>query len=384
MFETGVEMEAASPGHMPALYVRDGVTRKLDQGHLFARDVPWLGTDSLGVWLSHWGCWNSGIGPERWQEGFVMDICRGHALAQPWTDPEWLTPPERRQVHEFIALMKAQPACFTNARLILGDPWKAEPYGYSCSDGRRAFLAINNGTWEDRIVPLDLGPAGGIEADGPWDIYRWYPHPARLIGGAEGFGGTTQMAMRPFEVVLLEVAPHGEAPSLPREFREEGLPTAFAEASCPVPVQVVEPKDATDARTVSGTIPASAAGGILAVMLELVDESGHPVELGNFGSFFAAEASVAGKPAAAQPALGPEGYPSSWQTWRIAVHPGSPRQPFALRVTDLPGTSWWMTAGKDTRGKPRRFSAYFLPPGVEHHPASPGHEAMASVGGKKE
>ena len=69
MFETGVEMEAASPGHMPAPYVRDGVTRKLDQGHVFAKDVPWLGTDSLGVWLSHWGGWNSGIGTERWEQG---------------------------------------------------------------------------------------------------------------------------------------------------------------------------------------------------------------------------------------------------------------------------------------------------------------------------
>ena len=77
MFETGVEMEAASPGHMPAPFVRDGVTRKLDQGHVFAKDVPWLGTDSLGVWLSHWGGWNSGIGTERWQQGLVMDICRG-------------------------------------------------------------------------------------------------------------------------------------------------------------------------------------------------------------------------------------------------------------------------------------------------------------------
>jgi hypothetical protein len=105
MFETGVEMEAASPGHMPAPYVRDGVTRKLDQGHQYAKDVPWLGTDSLGVWLSHWGGWNSGIGPERWEPAFVMDICRGHALAQPWSDPDWLTPPERQQMGEFIALL---------------------------------------------------------------------------------------------------------------------------------------------------------------------------------------------------------------------------------------------------------------------------------------
>jgi hypothetical protein len=361
MFETGVEMEAASPGHMPALYVRDGVTRKLDQGHLFARDVPWLGTDSLGVWLSHWGGWNSGIGPERWQEGVVMDICRGHALAQIWTDPGWLTPPERRQVHEFIALMKAQPACFTNARLILGDPWKAEPYGYSCSNGRRAFLAINNGTWEDRTVTLDLGPAWGLECDGPWDIYRWYPDPARLVGGVEGFIGAAPIAMRPFEVVLLEVVPRGEAPSLPRTFREEPLRTGFSEASCAVPVQVAEPETAGEPWTVSGTIPASAAGGIFAVVLELADESGQPLELGNLGSFFAAEATVAGAPAMAQPALGPEGYPSSWQTWRIAVPPGAPTQSFAVCITDLPGKPSWHNTGRDTGRVQRRFSTHFLP-----------------------
>jgi hypothetical protein len=34
-----------------------------------------------------------------------MDICRGHALAQPWSDPDWLTPPERQQMGEFIALL---------------------------------------------------------------------------------------------------------------------------------------------------------------------------------------------------------------------------------------------------------------------------------------
>jgi hypothetical protein len=544
MFETGVEMEAASPGHMPAPYVRDGVTRKLDQGHQFAKDVPWLGTDSLGVWLSHWGGWNSGIGTERWQGAVVMDICRGHALAQIWTDPDWLTPPERRQFHEFIALMKAQPACFTNARLILGDPWKHEPYGYSCSDGQRAFLAINNGTWEDRTVTLDLGPAWGLPADRRWDLCRWYPQPARLAGPADGFGAGARLAMRPFEVVLLEVVPHGKAPSLARAFREEPIPSGFAEASRPVSVQVkvgkrgdapsaalawrgqeqgtfslpsecvvfgpvaksaglpspetmrtvpsalhlggqrlkggkaffsagrildltafagpapspttpvsdaslcswvfipftcekagpatfglganwwyeawldgalisetvtkggnrkvpicvdnhavtVEvsagahvlairhfrgadgaklavagPGDfrkawlAEEVQVIQGTIPASAAGGILAVVQELVDESGKPVEMFNFGSFFAAEATVAGAPAPTQPAIGPESYPSSWQTWRIAVSPGSPAQPFAVSVSPLPGKSTWMNESRFINERRRRFSTYFVP-----------------------
>ena len=226
MFETGVEMEAASPGHMPAPYVRDGVTRKLDQGHMFAKDVPWLGTDSLGVWLSHWGHWNSGIGTERWQEGFVMDMCRGQRWPNPGAIRTWLSPTERRQMGEFIALMKARPQCFTNSRLILGDPWKYEPYGYCCADGQQAFLAINNSTWEDRELTLQLDSAWGLPDGHTWDLLSLVPEP-----GIDPEDGAVQdgtvIALRPLEVVLLEAVPHGESPALPREFAEQPWPWAF-------------------------------------------------------------------------------------------------------------------------------------------------------------
>jgi len=242
MFETGMRMEAASPGHMPAPYIRDGVTRTLDQGHVYAKDVPWLGTDSLGVWLSHWGGWNSGMGPERWQPSFVMDICRGNALAQPWSDPDWLTPPERQQMGEFIALMKANPGCFTNARLILGDPWKDEPYGYVCSDGRKAFVAVNNGTWHDRNLALRFAADLGLPAGKAWDIYRWYPNPAKLAGGERAGCEQASLSLRPFEVVLLEVLPRGEAPSLGKRFPEQDAAGGFAEPSRPVQVTVASEK----------------------------------------------------------------------------------------------------------------------------------------------
>ena len=174
------------------------------------------GTDSLGVWLSHWGGWNSGIGTRRWEPGLVMDICRGSALAQPWSDPAWLSPPERRQMGEFIALMKARPQCFVNSRLILGDPWRYEPYGYCCTDGHTAFLALNNGTWQDQSLTLRLGPPWGLPNAITWDLYRWYPHPARLRGEGGACHDGTVIALRPFEVVLLEAVPQGKSPALPR------------------------------------------------------------------------------------------------------------------------------------------------------------------------
>jgi len=235
LFDSGIGIEAASPSDFAAPYARDSITQKLDQAQRYASDVPPLGKDSLGVWLSDWG-WNSSVGKERWQEGFLMDLCRGSLLAQPWSDTPWLSPPERRQMADFIALLKAHPECFGNPRFILGDPWKGEPYGYCCTDGKRAFLALNNCTWNDARLTLQLGPAWGLPARRKWDLYRWYSEPARLRRRGASFGETATVCLRPFEVTLIEVVPAGQAPSLGRPFREKPILMAFVEASRPVEV----------------------------------------------------------------------------------------------------------------------------------------------------
>ncbi len=349
LFDSGLDMEAASPSNQPALYLRDSVTQKLDQGQRFASNIPPLGKDSLGIWLSGWG-WNSQIGKERWQEGFLMDICRGSLLGQIWGDNDWLSPAEWTQLADFLALLKAQPKCFANPVFILGDPLKNEPYGYSCSDKQRAFLAINNATWQDHMVKLELGKNFGLPDGKRWDLYRWYPRPARLKGEKEVFGAEVVMAMRPFEVVLLEAVPHGEAPTLPRAFMEETVPAKFAEPSRRVEVAVAATNEKPAKWTVTGEIPTSHGGGSLAVVVELVGEDGQSVEMGNVGSFFKADATVAGLSVEAHPALGSKTYPASWQTWRIEVAPGSPSRPFTLQIGDTcPGTSR------------RRFSAHFIP-----------------------
>jgi hypothetical protein len=230
-FDSGVGIEAASPADLPAPFVRDSVTQKLDQAQWRANeDVPPLGKDSLGVWLSDWS-WNSQVGAERWQEGFVMDLCRGSLLAQPWSDTPWLSPPERKQMADFIGLLKARPECFGRPRFVLGNPWKDEPYGYCCVGGQRAVLALYNCSWKDSVLPLELNPAWGLPDGRAWDLYRWYPDPARLRGPDTAFGRRACLALRPFEVVMLEVVPHGERPALNRAFEDRPIPTGFAEAS---------------------------------------------------------------------------------------------------------------------------------------------------------
>jgi hypothetical protein len=240
LFDSGIGIEAASPSDQPAPYARDSVTQKLDQAQWTSNEnVPALGKDSLGVWLSNWP-WNSQVGTERWESGMVLDLCRGSLLVQPWSDTPWLSPPERKQMAEFIALIKAQPGCFRNSRFVLGDPWKDGPYGYCCTDGKRALLALYNCCWKDSVLRLELNSKWGLPDSQTWDIYRWHPEPAKLTGRDPGFGSTACVALRPFEVVLLEVVPRGQSHSLGRRFQSAPICTAFAEPSRSLDLAVEE------------------------------------------------------------------------------------------------------------------------------------------------
>ena len=83
LFESGIDAEAANPSELPAISARNTAVHQVDQAQWHAtrvRDIPPLGRDSLGVWLSDWP-WNNQIGKDRWQGGLVMDICRGNLLA---------------------------------------------------------------------------------------------------------------------------------------------------------------------------------------------------------------------------------------------------------------------------------------------------------------
>lgn len=268
LFDSGIGIEAATPALQPAPCARDSVTQKLDQAQEYARDIPALGKDSLGVWLSDWG-WNSSIGKERWQEGLVMDMCRGSMLIQLWADRDWMSPPEWEQLADFITLLRRRSGCFERPRWILGSPSKDEPYGYCCTDGERAFLAIHNATWEDRVVALTLGPDFGLPAGRRWDIYRRHPDPARLVGESEeseSFGDLASMALRPFQVVLLEVVAAGAAPALHKELPTRQISMAFAEASQALDVAVskIEPSERAEVKerwTVLQPRSAQSAGG---------------------------------------------------------------------------------------------------------------------------
>jgi len=352
LFEPGLAMEAASPSATPTLYVRDGVTLGLDQAQWWCRDLPPLGKDSLGVWLSDWW-WNSSIGKERWQEGFVMDLCRGSLLAQPWSDHEWLSPPEHREIAEFIGLLRARPECFSNPRFVLGNPWNAEPYGYACAGGNRAFLALNNPTWQDVVVTLRLNSAWGLADGKRWNLYRRYPEPALLTeDGQDALGSDVELALRPFEVVLLEVVPEGETPTLGGTFPRRAIPRQFAEVSRAIepssaeapdgphlalPLDAEPPKpDAPPVtkRTIHGTlsVPSSRQPAVLALALEVFDGS-RLVSRRDAGRYFAASILLDGNPVPHEETVKQKTYPSGWQVWRVELVPSTTARVCEFTIT---------------------------------------------------
>ena len=217
-FDAGLGIEAASPTDWPVPYARNGVIQKLDQAQWKTVDTPWLGKDSLGVWLSNWP-WNSCIGKSRWQEGVIMDLCRGSLLFQIWTDTDWLTPEERGQVADFVGLLKANPGCFGNSRFVVGDPSRNEPYGYCCTDGRKAFVALHNACWKDCVVELKLGAEWGLPEGQKWSFYRWWPGKAKIKGL---FERQASVALRPYEIMLLEIVPAGTSFSLSHAGEADG------------------------------------------------------------------------------------------------------------------------------------------------------------------
>ena len=79
IFESGLQMEGSGTSPVPTLYYRDSVTLAQDQNAQFAKNIPPVVKDSLGVWLAD-NRWGNFMGKERWREALVMDLGRGNLL----------------------------------------------------------------------------------------------------------------------------------------------------------------------------------------------------------------------------------------------------------------------------------------------------------------
>lgn len=220
IFESGLFMEGSGTSWYPTLYYRDSVTLNLDQSTQFAKTIPPVNKDSLGIWLADTR-WGNFMGNQRWREALVMDLGRGNLLfPQLWGDANLLNGRDVDFLAELISLVKKHEALFLRPRRTLGEPWKNEVYGYTYFDGARGLVFLNNVHFASRAVDLNLGAELGVQAapGTAMQIVSRFPEQERIVredGREIRVGASVRLWVRPFEVLLLEIAPSSTPGAFP-------------------------------------------------------------------------------------------------------------------------------------------------------------------------
>ncbi len=212
IFESGLFMEGSGTSNIPTLHYRDSVTLAQDQNAHHAKNIPPRMKDSLGVWLSD-SRWGNFMGGERWRESLVMDLGRGSRLfPNLWGNLRHLNDEDVRFLAEMTALARKNAALFSNRRLVGGDPWRNEVYGYAHGRGARAYVFVSNVHFAARPLSVQLNASLGLDANPgtPVRVVSLFPERQQLLptkGKTFRLGDKLDLQLRPFETLMLEIAP---------------------------------------------------------------------------------------------------------------------------------------------------------------------------------
>jgi hypothetical protein len=212
IFESGLQMEGSGTSSFPTLHYRDSVTLAQDQNAYHARNIPPRLKDSLGVWLSDTR-WGNFMGGERWRESLVMDLGRGSRLfPNLWGNLRHLSDEDVEFLAGITQLARKHAALFTHRRLVGGDPFRNEVYGYAHGRGAHGFVFLHNAHFVARPFTLTLDASLGLDAK-PGTTVQVVTHfpELRQLRGTGGrrpqLGETLAIQLRPFETLMLEVTP---------------------------------------------------------------------------------------------------------------------------------------------------------------------------------
>lgn len=230
--ESGLFMEGSGTSQFPTLYYRDSVTLSLDQNTQFAKLIPPMNKDSLGIWLSQIR-WGNFMGKERWREALIMDLGRGSLVfPQLWGDPNLLDDSDIEFLASMLALARNHAQTLLRPRRTFGDSWKNEPYGYAFIDGSHGLIFCHNAHFTARPLNLAGDQLGISVAEGaPLRITTHFPERTELVsqqGFAFPVGGKLQIWMRPFETLLLEI--RSDAPNLPTRHLDDAAEERYGAA----------------------------------------------------------------------------------------------------------------------------------------------------------
>jgi len=170
-----------------------------------------------------------------------MDLGRGSLLfPQIWSNIFHLDDHDVEFLASITAFAKRNETLLLERRRSIGDPWKNDVYGYAYGGGERGLVFLNNVHFTTREAQIRLGPELGFNGPlgTPVELQTRFPDEQRVVredGTAFRIGDIVPLGVRPFEVLLLEVAPASPAArDLPqrlawsREIEGLGLPLSLA------------------------------------------------------------------------------------------------------------------------------------------------------------
>jgi hypothetical protein len=149
---------------------------------------------------------------ENWQDNAMMVAGRGNRLLTFYMNPALFPNPPKDWAFLAGMIQWARHNASTLARteMILGDPYRREPYGYAHFVGQRGVLAVRNPFIQPQHVRVKLDASAGWTASeagtGTYVARVVYPYRETLQQTLR-FGDTLELDLQAYEMLLLHVEP---------------------------------------------------------------------------------------------------------------------------------------------------------------------------------
>ncbi len=208
VFDKGLSGETTEVARFPSPIYRSSSNLCVDQNSQFAEFLPLIMQDSLGLWIGDVPVWNR-ISKDDWQDAWILDLARGSLLNQPWGHLSKFDRDEVDFMADWNDWMKRNYRVLLNTRPILGDPWKAETYGYAGGNGAHALVTINNPRFEASRISLRLDEQIGLGPSNRGFVVRQRYRRRGILHNSNrerfAYGDKLELDLRPFEVFVLEI-----------------------------------------------------------------------------------------------------------------------------------------------------------------------------------
>jgi hypothetical protein len=359
--DKGLLMEAAAVASSPNPSFRSGTSLNLDQAARYAEFLPLIAQDSLGIWIGDVD-WANRMGKEDWREAWLLDLARGSLLNQLWGNLALLDDEDLSFLSEWYAFLRENWQLYLHTQPILGDPWKAEVYGYAAGDGLHSVITVNNPGFQDVQMTLRLDEKAGLQPiEGGFLMRQRYPTRGVITsptGDRFAFGDTITLPLRPFEVVVLEAGsdlnvsgwPAWCEPQVAHSIRLAVEAVEVAPDAVSLPSPQASRSDTSDysLRAMAGTVqlPAIDKACSLAFIVRLTVDDAHWYhrEINDLIRF---RAWLGDKELVQQVVPGHWAYNgpgSPWLLFHQEVEPGQSAQPLRFELAALlPGQVSWRT-----------------------------------------